>query len=78
MLLRSPLVTAHLADIALANTGIHPHWATDYKGDATYAQLRDLAKLPEVVAIGETGLDFNRNKSTQLALFRPFLVYTRE
>ena len=40
-----------------AAIGIHPHDAKDCSADRL-AQLRDLAKSPKVVAIGESGLDF--------------------
>ena len=40
-----------------AAIGIHPHDASDCTTDRL-AQLRDLAKSPKVVAIGESGLDF--------------------
>jgi len=42
--------------------GVHPHTAKDV-GSGWLAQLRELAKHPAVRAIGETGLDFNRNFS---------------
>ena len=45
-----------------ATAGIHPHEAKSFNTDAITA-LEDLAKHPSVVAIGETGLDFNRNLS---------------
>jgi TatD DNase family protein len=45
-----------------ATAGVHPHHAIDYD-DATDALLRRLAAEPEVRAIGETGLDYNRNYS---------------
>jgi TatD DNase family protein len=40
--------------------GIHPHHAKDFNG---VAELRELAQDPRCVAIGECGLDFNRNYS---------------
>ena len=47
---------------AFSTAGVHPHdarhWAAA-SGDA----LRQLASLPQVVAIGECGLDFNRDFS---------------
>lgn len=50
----------------LASTaGVHPHYAKDAKDaeeDLTET-LRELAHSPHVRAIGETGLDFNRNYS---------------
>ncbi|HEY4293839.1 TatD family hydrolase [Luteibacter sp.] len=45
-----------------ATAGVHPHHAIDYD-DRTDAQLRELAREPEVLAVGETGLDYNRNYS---------------
>jgi TatD DNase family protein len=42
--------------------GVHPHNAKDC-GAGTIAALRELARDPKVVAIGECGLDFNRNYS---------------
>jgi len=45
-----------------ATAGVHPHHAVDYD-DRTDAQLRKLAREPEVRAVGETGLDYNRNYS---------------
>ena len=38
--------------------GLHPHEA-DHFGDETVERLRGLADSPEVVAIGEAGLDFH-------------------
>jgi TatD DNase family protein len=45
-----------------ATAGVHPHHAKDC-GPDTISQLRKLAAHPRVVAIGECGLDFNRNYS---------------
>jgi len=42
--------------------GVHPHHARDCD-DTTIPALRVLAQQPKVVAIGECGLDFNRNYS---------------
>lgn len=54
-----------------ATAGVHPHEAKDFGTDSS-AALRELAALPEVVAIGETGLDFNRNYSPPAAQERAF------
>jgi TatD DNase family protein len=45
-----------------STAGIHPHHAVDFDEQAL-ATLRKLAERPEVVAIGECGLDYNRNFS---------------
>ena len=50
-------------DMLSATVGIHPHYADEFNSNCLQ-QLDSLAKQPEVVAIGETGLDFNRNFST--------------
>lgn len=49
-----------------ATAGVHPHHASDYD-DATDALLRELATAAEVVAVGETGLDYHRNYSPHAA-----------
>ena len=43
-----------------STVGIHPHHAKDFKNTD---ELRSIASHPRVVAIGECGLDFNRNYS---------------
>jgi len=45
-----------------ATCGVHPHHARDCD-DTTIPALRELAAHPRIVAIGECGLDFNRNYS---------------
>jgi TatD DNase family protein len=55
------------ADIAdahglYATAGVHPHHARECD-DATIPALREMAGRPRVVALGECGLDFNRNYS---------------
>jgi len=49
-----------------ATAGVHPHHAGDY-GAETDALLRALAQEPEVVAVGETGLDYFRDLSPRPA-----------
>ena len=46
-----------------STAGIHPHYANEYTPECI-KDLKELASHPEVVAIGETGLDFFRNIST--------------
>ena len=45
-----------------ATAGVHPHHARDCN-ERTIGELRTVAHHPRVVAIGECGLDFNRNYS---------------
>jgi TatD DNase family protein len=45
-----------------ATVGVHPHHARDCD-EETVPSLREIARHPRVVAIGECGLDFNRNYS---------------
>lgn len=55
-----------------ATAGVHPHDA-DGVSDDYLAQLMQLAKQPQIKAIGECGLDFNRNFSApeqQLKVFK--------
>ncbi|XP_047471980.1 3'-5' ssDNA/RNA exonuclease TatD-like [Penaeus chinensis] len=47
-----------------STAGVHPHEAKTWD-DETEEALRELAANQEVVAIGECGLDFNRNFSPQ-------------
>ena len=44
--------------------GVHPHDAKEF-GESSLDTLRVLAKNSQCVAIGECGLDFNRNFSPQ-------------
>jgi TatD DNase family protein len=46
----------------VSTCGIHPHHASEWHGDS-YDELREMARRDCVRAIGETGLDFNRNYS---------------
>jgi len=49
-------------EMIYATAGVHPHHARECDA-STIPALRVLAQQPRVVAIGECGLDFNRNYS---------------
>lgn len=70
--------SAAAAQLAAANpvllsstAGFHPHIAESV-GAAEFAQAAELASQAGIVAIGETGLDFNRNFSPASAQLRVF------
>ena len=74
-----------------ATAGVHPHHARDCGAD-TIPALRELARDPRVLAIGECGLDFNRNYSPHpdqekwfiaqaelaLAVQKPLFLHSRD
>src|SRR5947207_4552563 len=70
--------------IALAETysnvyaviGVHPTTADESEEDVI-TPLRELAQSPRVVAIGETGLDYHRLPSTELAKERKAQVFAK-
>jgi TatD DNase family protein len=65
---------------AAAAVGVHPHDASTLD-DAAYAELAELAAAPEVVAIGEIGLDYHYDHSprdVQRAAFARLVGLARE
>lgn len=76
----------------VSTAGCHPHDAKGFKLPGDVEVLASLAAEPHVVAIGECGLDFNRNfspKEQQVAVFEaqlqlairlrmPLFVHERE
>lgn len=63
-----------------ATVGMHPHDAKEVS-DKDLERLDELARSPQVVAIGETGLDFYYNHSPrqiQIELFCRFIHMARE
>ncbi len=58
---KAALACARSLDL-YATAGVHPHDAKDAPADLL-DRLLTLARDPRIVAIGETGLDFNRNFS---------------
>ncbi|MEM9751505.1 MAG: TatD family hydrolase [Pseudomonadota bacterium] len=62
------------------SVGAHPHHAKDHR-DLTAERLARLAAAPEVIGIGETGLDFHyrfSEEADQLACFRAHIDAARE
>jgi TatD DNase family protein len=73
------LAKAHPGTV-FAGVGVHPHDATTYNEEVG-AQLREMAWEPEVVAIGEFGLDYFRMLSpreVQRSVFCAHLQLARE
>ncbi|MEY2531611.1 MAG: TatD DNase family protein [Verrucomicrobiota bacterium] len=56
--------------------GVHPTYVEESSEDVI-TPLRELAKNPRVVAIGETGLDYHRLPSVELAKERNTQVFTK-
>ncbi len=59
------------ASVCYATAGLHPHHASDYSSGLA-SELRDLLQHKNTVAVGECGLDFNRNFSTRKEQIRAF------
>ena len=68
---RRALAIAQAYPGCCAVVGIHPHDAQTLD-EETLAQLRELAQAPEVVAIGEIGLDYYRDLSPREVQGRAF------
>ena len=73
-------VARRLAPFAVATVAVHPHDAKIVT-DEVIDTLRELARDPLVVAIGETGLDYHYDHSprdAQADAFRRFIALARE
>lgn len=68
---RKAIAIAGRYDQVYAAIGIHPHDVNGIDGD-TYHLIRKLACQPKVVAYGEIGLDFFRNRSPRSDQIRCF------
>ena len=64
-------------DVLYAAVGVHPHSSEKGWNDTTLGTLKDLVRVPEVVAVGEIGLDFNRNYSPKDVQKRVFEAQVR-
>ncbi len=65
------LLSEQYDSVCYATVGLHPHHASDYSSDLG-SELRDMLKHKNAVAVGECGLDFNRNFSTRKEQIRAF------
>jgi TatD DNase family protein len=54
-----------------ATAGVHPHHAAELTA-ARLSELEELARAPQVVAVGECGLDYYRNYSPPAAQQQAF------
>lgn len=64
-------LTERYESTCYATVGLHPHHASDYSNDLD-SELREMLAHKNVVAVGECGLDFNRNFSTRQEQIRAF------
>jgi TatD DNase family protein len=55
-------IASEYPGVLFATAGVHPHLAREWRDD-TACVIRELAQSPIVVAVGEAGLDFNRDFS---------------
>jgi len=69
---RRAVELAHRYPMVFAAVGVHPHDAKTVS-DETIAGLADLAQSEQVVAFGETGLDYYRDRSPRAAQREAFI-----
>ena len=69
------LAQAHPGEL-FATAGVHPHHASEYTAECD-AEMRALLAHPEVVAVGECGLDYFRDFSPRPAQRRAFELQLR-
>ena len=56
-----------------STAGVHPHYASAFTS-GEHERLRSLLRLPQVVAVGECGLDYCRNFSPRAAQIDAFVA----
>jgi TatD DNase family protein len=64
-------LTEQYPSVCFSTAGLHPHHASDFS-HGLMTELRDMLKHENVLAVGECGLDFNRNYSTRNEQIRAF------
>ena len=77
---RSLEIVKKREDLLITTCGIHPHYADSFD-QSSILKLKDFSKNESVKAIGETGLDFNRNfskKNNQIECFISQLELAKE
>ena len=57
--------------VCYATVGLHPHNASDYSASMA-SELKEMLSHEKAVAVGECGLDFNRNFSSRSEQIRAF------
>ena len=70
---REAIAIAEAHDAVLASVGRHPNGTAGFD-DAAAAELAELAAHPRVAAVGETGLDFYRDRAPREDQRRAFLA----
>src|SRR3989338_7789143 len=73
-------IAEHYPDV-YAVVGIHPHGADHGANEIAFSKIRLLVRHPRVVAVGECGLDYNKNYSSrekQKELFAMHIRLSRE
>ena len=65
------LLSEEYEQLCFSTAGLHPHHASDYCSEL-HTELCDMLKQKNVVAVGECGLDFNRNYSPRKQQIRAF------
>ena len=56
-------LTQSYPNLFYSTAGVHPHYSNEYTPEV-HKTLEDLLENDQVIAVGECGLDFNRNFST--------------
>ena len=77
---RSARIAADHPGYVFTAAGIHPHEASTWQ-ESDYQRFKVIARQHQIVAIGETGLDYHYKLSpieTQQAVFRRFLQLCQE